>query len=130
MLAVAGRWLRPDACVHRGVAEPRVSGLQAAAAPDERKRAPGPPQRRSHNRGGRFWHRRHGVPAELFFEEERGEGQEHPGGGEVQVGRGWLVRAQTRRLRPWAPSGAVRESALLAFSGGIEITRPIKMVPG
>lgn len=32
---------------------------------------------------------RHGVPAEFLHEEERGEGEEHPGGGEMQVGRGW-----------------------------------------
>lgn len=29
---------------------------------------------------------RHGFPAEFLREEERGEGKEHPGGGEMQVG--------------------------------------------
>lgn len=39
---------------------------------------------------------RHGVPAEFLRKEERGEGKEHPGGGEMQVGRtrqDWECRA-------------------------------------
>lgn len=69
---------------------------------------------RASTRPGFLGGSRHGDPAEFLHEEERGEGEEHPGGGEMQVGRAWWESGR-RALLVGAPSCAVGGEGFFFF---------------